>query len=98
MMENIFRPLQRIIMLQAIERDAGRSLSNEMLQRLLKEHGQNCGIVEINEQVNWLESRGYVKAKRLESSALVIVEILRPGIEVAKGLIRADGIDPPPEE
>ncbi|MDR3171181.1 MAG: hypothetical protein LBU17_06050 [Treponema sp.] len=98
MMENIFRPLQRIIMLQAIERDAGRSLSNEMLQRLLKEHGQNCGIGEINEQVNWLEGRGYVKARRLEGSALVVVEILRPGIEVANGLVRAEGIEPPPEE
>jgi repressor of nif and glnA expression len=98
MMDNIFRPHQRIIMLQAIERDAGRSLSNEMLQRLLREHGQNCGIAEINEQINWLENRGYIKTKRLGNTALVIVEILRPGIEAATGLIRAEGIDPPPEE
>jgi hypothetical protein len=98
MMDHIFRPLQRIIMLQGLERDSGRSLSCEMLQRLLKEHGQSCSIAEVNEQINWLENRGYVKTRRLESSSLVMVEILRPGIEAATGLTRAEGIDPPPLE
>jgi len=97
-MDNIFLPHQRIVMLQALERDAGRSLSNEMLQRLLKEHGHNCSITKVNEQINWLENRGYVKTKRLEGSGFIIVKVLRPGIEVAKGLLKADGIDPPPEE
>jgi hypothetical protein len=34
-------------------------------------------------------------ASRLENSALVIAEILRPGIDVATGFVRAEGIDPP---
>jgi hypothetical protein len=97
-MDHIFRPLQRIAMLQGLERDPSRSLSVDMIQRLLKEHGQHCGIAEVNEQINWLESRGFVKARRLEGSALVMVEILRPGIEVATGLLRVEGIDPPPLE
>jgi len=97
-MDHIFRPLQRIVMLQGLERDPKRSLPSEMIQRLLKEYGQHCGIAEVNEQINWLENRGYVKTQRLEGSSLVMVEILRPGIEVATGLVRAEGIDPPPLE
>jgi hypothetical protein len=98
MMDHIFRPLQRIVMLQGLERDPARSLSVDMIQRLLKEHGQHCGIAEVNEQINWLENRGFVKTKRLDGSALVMVEILRPGVEAATGLLRAEGVDPPPLE
>lgn len=97
-MDNIFIPTQRIIILQGLEQDAGRALSNEMLQRALKEYGHSCSIAEVNEQINWLESRGYVKAKRLEGHGFIIVKALRPGIEVAQGLLKADGIDPPRED
>ena len=85
-------------MLQGLERDPDRSLSCEMIQRLLKDNGQHCGLAEVNEQINWLENRGYVKTQRLEGSSFIIVKILRPGIEVATGLVRAEGIDPPPLE
>ena len=97
-MDNIFTPTQRIIILQGLEKDAGRSLSNEMLQRLLKEYGHNCSLGEVNEQINWLEKRRYIKAKKLDKSVIIIVKALRPGIEVAKGLLKADGIDPPLED
>jgi Fe2+ or Zn2+ uptake regulation protein len=85
-------------MLQGLERDPSRSLSSDMIQRLLKEHGQHCGIAEVFEQINWLETRGYVKTRELEGSSMVMVEILRPGVEAATGLLRAEGIDPPPLE
>jgi Fe2+ or Zn2+ uptake regulation protein len=98
MMENIFLPLQRIIILQGIEQAPGRELSNEMVQRLLAANGHRCSIAEVNEQINWLENRGYVKATRMGDSAFILVHITRPGIEVATGLARAEGIDPPPEE
>jgi Fe2+ or Zn2+ uptake regulation protein len=98
MMANIFSPLQRIIILQGIEQAAGRELSNEMLQRLLMANGHRCSIAEVNEQINWLENRGYVKATRMGESGFILVHITRPGIEVAAGLDRAEGIDPPPEE
>jgi Fe2+ or Zn2+ uptake regulation protein len=98
MMENIFLPLQRIIILQGLEQAAGRELSNEMLQRLLATNGHRCSISGVNEQINWLENRGYVMATRVEDSAFILVRVTRPGIDVAKGYTRADGIDPPPEE
>jgi Fe2+ or Zn2+ uptake regulation protein len=97
-MENIFLPMRRIALLQGLEREAGRELSNEMLQRCLKAIGQHCSLAEVNEQINWLEARGYVKNERLASSALVLVKITQPGIDVALGNTRADGIDPPPED
>ena len=97
-MANIFLPLQRIIILQGIEQAAGRELSNEMIQRLLSANGHRCSIAEVNEQINWLENRGYVKATRLGDSAFILVHIARPGIEVATGLVRAEGIEAPPEE
>ncbi|HCC37022.1 MAG TPA: hypothetical protein DEQ14_05115 [Treponema sp.] len=97
-MGNIFLPHQRITMLQGLERAPGRELSNELLQRLLKEHGHRCSIVDVNEQINWLENRGYVKATRLGDSGFINVHIARPGIDVALGNARAEGIDPPPEE
>jgi hypothetical protein len=96
-MVNIFLPLRRIIMLQGIESDAGREMSNEMLQRLLKAHCHNCSIAEVNEQINWLENRGYVKAARMGGSGFINVHITRPGIDVAQGNTRAEGIDPPLE-
>ena len=96
-MGNIFLPLRRIIILQGIESSPGRELSNEMLQRLLKSQCHSCSIAEVNEQINWLENRGYVKAARLGDSGLVIAHITRPGIDVALGNVRAEGIEAPPE-
>ena len=97
-MENIFTPNQRILILQGLKNDPAGSLSNEMIQRLLKEYGHTLGITEVNEQINWLELRGYVKTKRLMQHPLVIVTILKPGREVADGFIRVEGIDSPVEE
>jgi hypothetical protein len=98
MMENIFLPLRRIVILQGLEGAPGREMSNEMIQRLLKAHCHNCSIAEVNGQINWLENRGYVKATRMGDSGFINVHITRPGIEVAVGLARAEGIEAPPEE
>jgi len=98
MMANIFLPLRRIVILQGLEQSAGRELSNEMLQRLLKAHCHRCSIAEVNEQIAWLENRGYVTAARLGDSGFINVHISRAGIDVALGNARADGIDPPPED
>jgi len=97
-MDNIFLPLRRIIILQGIEQAAGCELSNEMLQRLLKAHCHSCSIAEVNEQIAWLENRGYITAARLGDSGFINVHISRAGIDVAKGYARAEGIDPPPQE
>ena len=96
-MGNIFLPLQRIIILQGIEESPGRKLSNELIQRLLISHCLSCSIAEVNEQINWLENRGYVTASRMGDSGFINVHITRPGIDVALGNTRAEGIDPPPE-
>jgi hypothetical protein len=87
-----------MVILRGIERDPGRSMSNEMIQRLLNTYGHHCGISEVNAQINWLERRGYVTADRLGDSGLVVAGITRPGIDVATGQVRAEGIDPPPRE
>ena len=47
-MDNIFLPNQRIIILQGLEKDAGRTLSNEMLQRLLKSYGHSVSLADVN--------------------------------------------------
>jgi len=97
MKDNIFLPLRRIIILQGLETAAGRELSNEMIQRLLKIHCHNCSISEVNEQINWLENRGYVKTTRLGDEGFINAHITRAGIDVAQGNTRAEGIEPPPE-
>lgn len=97
-MENIFLPNQRILILQGLEKDGGRTLSNEMLQRLLKSYGHTVSLQEVNALVNWLEIRGYVSTERLADKALVLVTLNRPGLDVALGYTRADGIDPPFED
>jgi hypothetical protein len=94
-MENIFDKLIRIIILQGLETSAGRELSNELIQRLLKAHSLNRSIAEVNDQINWLEHRGYVKTTRMGDEGLITVKITRPGIDVALGNTRAEGIDPP---
>ncbi|MDR0638069.1 MAG: hypothetical protein LBG27_04065 [Spirochaetaceae bacterium] len=95
-METIFLPLQRIIILQGIEAQSGRELSNEMIQRLLKTRGRRVSIAETNEQINRLENRGSVKAVRMGDSGFVNARITRAGIDVAQGNTRAEGIEPPP--
>lgn len=97
-MDNIFVPNQRIVMLQGLERDPGRSLSNEMLQRLLRDYGHNCSISEVNTQIAWLEKQGHVKAKQLKHSGLIMAKLLRSGIDIALGHARVEGIDPPLED
>jgi len=94
-MKNIFEPNYRIVILQGINNDPGYSLSNEMLQRLLKSYGHTLSIAEVNVQINWLEQRGFVIADRLENG-LVIVKITRPGQDLATGFSRVEGVDPPP--
>ena len=96
-MKNIFLPLRRSIILQVLELSPGRELSNEMIQRLLKSQCHNCSISEVNEQINWLENRGYVKANRMGEDGYIFVHITRSGLDVALGNTRAEGIEPPPE-
>ncbi len=97
-MENIFLPNQRIIVLQGLEKDAGHTLSNEMLQRLLRSYGHSLSLADVNSLISWLERRGYVNTERLASKALVLVIITRAGLDVALGYTRAEGIDPPFED
>ncbi len=97
-MDTIFSSHQRIVILQGLKRDPGHSISNEMLQRLLRDYGHSLGVGEVNEQVNWLERRGYVSTKRLETGGLVIVKISRQGLDVADGFVKAEGIDSPMED
>lgn len=78
-----------------LEKDAARTLSNEMLQRLLKSYGHTVSLKNVNGIVNWLEVRGYVTTERLEDKALILVTLARPGLDVALGNVRADGIDAP---
>lgn len=97
-MENIFLPRERIIILQGLEQAAGREYSNEILQRLLRENGHRRALSYVNEQIAWLENRGYIKVTRLGESAFLLAHITRAGIDVAQGNTRAEGIDPPPED
>jgi phage host-nuclease inhibitor protein Gam len=83
---------------KGIEQAAGRELSNEMIQRLLRANAHSLSITEVNDQIAWLENRGYVRVVRLEGSGFINAHITRAGIDVAKGYAKADGIDPPPEE
>ena len=92
-MDNIFLPNQRIIILQGLEKDAGRTLSNEMLQRLLKSYGHSVSLADVNALIGWLEVRGYVRAERLSDRALVLATLTRAGLDIALGYSRADGID-----
>lgn len=94
-MENIFLPNQRILILQGLEKDAGRTLSNEMLQRLLRSYGHSVSLQDVNSLISWLERRGYITTERLSDKALVLVTVTRAGLDVALGYTRADGIDPP---
>lgn len=94
-MEHIFLPNQRIIILQGLEKDASRTLSNEMLQRLLKTYGHTVSLADVNTLINWLEVRGYVTAERLSDKSLILAHLTRAGLDVALGYCRADGIEPP---
>ena len=94
-MENIFLPNQRSIILQGLEKDASRTLSNEMLQRLLKTYGHTVSLADVNTLINWLEVRGFVMAERLSDKGLGLAHLTRAGVDVALGYCRVEGIEPP---
>ena len=94
-MDNIFLPNQRVLILQGLEKDSGRTLSNEMLQRLLRSYGHTLSLQDVNALIAWLEQRGYVSTERLGEAALILVNLSRAGLDVALGYTRAEGIDPP---
>lgn len=94
---NIFAPNQRMLVLQALYKDADYRLNTEMLQRLLKSFGHSCGLTEVNALVGHLERRGFVACERLENG-MVIAKLTRAGQDLAEGNTTADGIDRPPVE
>lgn len=102
MKASIFVSMQRILILQGLERDPGRSLSAEMLQRLLRAYGQSLSLVDVVSMLRELEVRGLVRLEQLRedtrSDHLYIATITRAGIDVALGFSRVEGIDPPIEE
>jgi hypothetical protein len=95
--DNIYTPNQRMLILQALYKDADYRLNTEMLQRLLRTFGHSCGIVEVNALVGYLERRGYLSCERLENG-MVIAKLTRAGQDVAEGNVIAEGIDRPPVE
>ena len=85
-MKNIFLPCQRGIILQGIEQNPGRELSNEMIQRLPRAGTHSCSVAEVNEQTARLENRGCIRAVRmgdpagLDDAAPDIIKRKIPGI------------------
>ena len=94
-MDNIFLPNQRVLILQGLEKDASRTLSNEILQRLLKTYGHTVSLADVNTLINWLEVRGFVMTERLSDKALVLAHLTRAGLDVALGYCRVEGTEPP---
>lgn len=94
MKKDLFRPNQRIIILQGLEQDNDYSLSNEMLQRLLNMYGHGLGINEVNSLIDWLALKGLVTKEEIGNS-LLLTKLTRTGLDVARGLVRMEGIDRP---
>ncbi len=93
-MKDIFCPNQRIIILQGLEQDADYSLSNEMLQRLLKMYGHSLGIDEVNSRIDWLAEKGLLTKEEI-GNGIRVAKLTRAGLDVAKGLVRIEGVDRP---
>ncbi|GMO13161.1 MAG: hypothetical protein Ta2A_23670 [Treponemataceae bacterium] len=97
-MDSIFSPLQRGIILQALEQAPEHLLSNEFIQRALRAMGQSLPMSEVIQLILYLENRGFVKCERMEKSAFVTVTATRNGIEAARGIAHIPGIDLPLED
>jgi len=93
-MKDIFCPNQRIIILQGLEQDSDYSLSNEMLQRLLKMYGHGLGIDEVDRLIDWLAEKGLVTKEEI-GNGIRVAKLTRAGLDVAKGLVRIEGVDRP---
>jgi len=96
MIEDIFKPNQRMLIIQGLYRDPDYRVSSDMLQRLLRQFGHSCGIAEVNDLVAELECAGYLTTERL--AGMVIAKLTRSGLDVAEGSVIAPGIDRPPLE
>lgn len=95
MKEDIFKPNQRMLILQGLYKDTDYRVSSEMLQRLLKVFGHGIGIAEVNEILANLEARGYVTLERL-TEGLIVAKLTRAGLDVAEGTVQVTDIDRPP--
>jgi len=95
--DDIFKPNQRMLILQGLYKDTDYRVSSEMLQRLLKVFGHGIGITEVNAILANLEARGYVSLERL-TEGLIIAKLTRAGLDVAEGTVQVVDIDRPPLE
>lgn len=93
-MNDIFAPNRRIVILCGLDADADRTLSDEMLQRLLAGFGHNVGLELIREDLRWLE-REYLVSVGDGAAAIVLAKLTRRGEDVAAGRTRVAGVDRP---
>ena len=93
-MSDIFAPSRRIVILQGLDADSDRTLSDEMLQRLLGTFGHNVGLDRIREDLRWLERENLVSLGD-GAESIVLARLTRRGQDIAAGRERAAGVERP---
>lgn len=93
-MKEAFAANQRIIALQALERDSAYELSTQMLQRALEYCGHALSAVAVDGLVDWLVERELVTVREL-AGGLRIARLTQAGLDVAQGRQRVTGVDRP---
>lgn len=93
-MKEAFAANQRIIALQALERDSAYELSTQMLQRALEYCGHALSAVAAEGLVDWLVERDLVTVREL-AGGMRIARLTQAGLDVAQGRQRVTGVDRP---
>jgi len=84
---------QRLVMLRALEQDAGYDLNESILQSFLGAYGHSVSRDKVRTELRWLEEQGLVTIN--EVAAILVATLTGRGADVAKGLAVVDGVKRP---
>ena len=92
---DLLAPHRRRLLLEALDADTDRTLSSEMLQRMLKMHAYNVSLDVIHADLRWLEREEAVTVGD-GAPGVCIARLAARGVDCVAGRIRIAGVDRPP--
>lgn len=93
--EQTVRPHARLAILKLLESAPQYTSNVSMMSGLVNQMGITMTRAQLVTEVEWLQSQGLVKIDKPIGDHLIVVTATIPGVEIAQGIGRHDGIQRP---
>ena len=89
-MDSLTASYQRLAILMALKEDPDHLLSDQLLQRMLRELGFAASLDAVREHLSWLARRTLLSVKQFDD--MQIARLLQRGEDAAGGMLRIEGV------